>query len=79
MSRYYFHLRDDLDVSDQEGMDLADPDAARAFAIANARNIMCGTLEREGRISLHHRIDVEDDKGALVTSVPFSDAVNIES
>jgi hypothetical protein len=79
MARYFFHLRDDLDVRDEEGVELRGADAARSYAVINARDIMCGTLQREGRITLHHRIDVEDEQGALVITVPFSDAVSVES
>jgi hypothetical protein len=78
MPRFYFHLRDDLDARDEEGMDLPDAEAARAYAVTNARDIMSGTLKSHGRISLAHRIDVEDEHGALVMAVIFGDAVDLE-
>ena len=79
MPRYFFHLHDDLDVVDEDGSELPDPSAARAKAVREARLLMCELLNREGRIALHHRIDIEDDQGAVLASVPFRDAVRIES
>ena len=79
MPRFYFHLRDDLDARDEEGVELPDAESARAYAVTNARDIMSGTLKRQGRISLWHRIDVEDEHGALVMAVPFSTSVEIKS
>lgn len=37
---------------------------------------MCATL-MEGRIVLHHHIEVEDEAGCVVEIVPFRDAVQI--
>ena len=78
MPRFFFHLIDDLDVPDIEGVELADLDAARARAVRSARSLMCETMEREGRITLHHRIDIEDDRQQVLASMPFGDAVRIE-
>jgi hypothetical protein len=78
MQRYFFHLIDDLDVADHEGQELADLDAAWVYARNCARALMCETLMRDGRISLHHHIDIEDESGAVVGIQRFSDAVLIE-
>ncbi len=52
--------------------------SARSRAIDEARLLMCELLKREGRIALHHRIDIEDDDGAVLETVHFSEAVTIE-
>ena len=78
MPRFFFHLHDDLDVPDIEGVECADLTAAHARAICSARSLMCETVQREGRITLHHRIDVEDDRKVVLASVAFRDAVRIE-
>ena len=39
MPRFYFHLRNDLSVDDEEGVELPDLAAARDHAIYNARSI----------------------------------------
>ncbi len=78
MARFFFHVRDDMDVPDDEGAELRDIEVARNLATQSARVLMCETLKESGRISLNHRIDVEDEQGAVVASVPFGDAVSIE-
>lgn len=76
---FFFHLYDDMDVSDLEGTDLPDLDTAMASATRHARALMCETLTREGRISLHHRIDIESDAGQVLAVVPFASVVKIEN
>ena len=79
MPRFYFHLHDDLDVADDEGVELADLDAAHAHAVRCAR-VMFGELAKdEGRVVLHHRIDIEDERGRVLDTVHFRDAVRIET
>ena len=78
MARFYFHVRDEMDVPDDEGAELRDIETARTLATHSARVLMCETLKESGRINLHHRIDVEDEHGAVLASVAFGDAVRIE-
>jgi hypothetical protein len=67
-----------MDIPDLEGADLDDIDAARRHAIDAARQLMCETLKEDGRISLHHRIDVEDEAHRVMETVEFGDALRIE-
>ena len=76
--RFYFHLHNDMDVPDDEGVELADLEAARAYAIRQARDTFGQVAKDEGRVVLHHRIDIEDEHGQVLASVRFSDAVRIE-
>lgn len=78
MAHFYFHLHDDLDVPDCEGAEFPDLTAARAYAIAAACRLMCETLVHDGRITLSHWIDIEDEQGEVAASVSFADAVCIE-
>ena len=78
MPKYFFHVRDDMDVPDEEGAEFRDIDIARNFAAQSARVLMCETLREDGRINLSHRIDIEDGDGDVVASVRFRDAVRIE-
>jgi hypothetical protein len=75
--RYFFHVYDDIVVTDDEGMELPDADAARAAAVAGIREMMCEQVKK-GRIVLHHRIEVEDAAGAPVLSLTFGDVVAVE-
>jgi hypothetical protein len=79
MPRFYFHLVNDVDVPDDEGEDLPDLAAAEAFALRQARALIAAMATEEGRIVLHHRIDIEDEHRALVRTVQFGDAVRIEN
>ena len=78
MARFYFHLRNDLTVDDQEGAELADLDAARARAEQYALDMSAASVLEHGRINLHHRIDVADERGEIVLTVEFGDVVTVE-
>jgi hypothetical protein len=45
MARFYFHVHDDVDASDEEGLDLPDLDSAKQGAICSARALMCETMQ----------------------------------
>jgi hypothetical protein len=77
MPRFFFHVHDDLDVFDAEGTEFPDAAAATEGAIHSARSLMCETI-MQGRIALDHRIEVMDEKQALIGNVLFRDAVKIE-
>lgn len=79
MPRFYFHLYNDMDVADDEGQDLPDLAAAQAFALEQARALVAAMATDEGRIVLHHRIDIEDGQRAVLATVMFRDAVKIEA
>jgi hypothetical protein len=76
--RFYLHLRNDLDVPDDEGVELPDLEAARARAIANARFTLAQTAMDEGKINFTHRIDIEDEQGRILDTVWFRDVVQVE-
>ena len=79
MPRFYFHLYNDMDVPDEEGQDLPDLSAAQAFALEQARALVAAMATEEGRIALHHRIDIEDGQRAVLGTMMFRDAVKIEA
>jgi uncharacterized protein DUF6894 len=78
MPKYFFHVHDDLDVEDDEGAELTDLHEARGYAIRSARSLMCDTLMGDGRISLEHRIDIEDGHSGVLATVQFADALEIK-
>jgi len=51
--------------------------AARAHAVRQARVTFAETAKDEGRVVLHHRIDIEDVKGVVLGTVRFGDAVQV--
>ena len=77
MPLYYFHLYDDMVVRDDNGLELADAEAAKREATRNARALACEQVLK-GHLKLHHRIEVEDEDGAAVATVTFGEAVAVE-
>ncbi len=78
MPRYFLHLRDDLDVPDEEGFELPDLDAARTKARENALFSLAQTAKDEAKINFRHRIDIEDEQGGILDTVWFRDVVTVE-
>jgi hypothetical protein len=77
--RFYFHLHNDVDVPDHEGAELPHLEAAIVRASSYARNLVGELAKDEGRIVLHHRIDIEDENGAVLETVRFGDVVKVEA
>jgi hypothetical protein len=78
MARYFLHLRDGTDeILDPEGLELAS-DAISATTLRCARDCIAGDV-RGGKVDLHFRIDVHDELGEVVHTLPFADAVEIIS
>ncbi len=76
--RYYFHLINDMDVADFQGVELSNLEDARSEAVHQARGMIGEMTKTEGRIVLSHRIDIEDEEGRVLDSVVFRDIVRIE-
>ena len=76
MPHFYLNLRNDLELKDPEGLDAENVEAARNAAIRGARDIMAEDM-RHGELCLSDSIDVVDEKGHVVSSVAFRDAVTI--
>jgi hypothetical protein len=75
--RYYFHLHDTVGVEDEEGKDLADVTAARDYALANVRDMVCSDV-KNGVVNLDYRIEVVDEAGEAVLTLKFGDAFKVE-
>ena len=74
MSLYFFHLRDGSDqLLDPEGVELPDLKAAEARALAAARDMLSEEMKL-GRLDLGYRIEVEDERGRVLHSLPLADA-----
>lgn len=77
MTRFFFHLIDDVFSQDEEGVELIDAATAHAKAVFIAREI-AATEIREGRLSLHHRIEVTDVTGSPILTLPLGAAFEID-
>ena len=77
MPRYFFHVFNDEITLDEEGTELDGLDAARAFAIANARSLACESIHN-GHLNLDHRIEIADETDARRMTVTFREAFTVE-
>lgn len=78
MPRFHFHLHNDLEVPDPDGIELPSLEAALVAAVRYARFTAAETIKDTGRMVCNHRIDIEDENGVVLDTVYFGDAVKIE-
>lgn len=78
MVRFYFHLRNDVSVDDEEGMELPDVEAARLRAEKYALDMSAASVLEQRKINLHHRIEVTDETAQHVLTVEFGDVLTVE-
>ena len=78
MPHFYFHLHNDMDVFDEEGIELADLQAARERGIRYAVDMTAASVLEHRKVNLHHRIEVADEFGQVQHVVEFGDVIHIE-
>lgn len=77
MPRYYLNLFNDVDTMDESGEDYTDLAAAKENAIASARELMAEHLLAGLPIRLWHRIEIADETGKVLATLPFRELVTI--
>lgn len=77
VSRYFFHVYSDTLAIDDEGQELASVAIAREAAIRAAREFAAEEITARGEVSLRHRLEVEDEDGRPIFTLPFSAAFKI--
>lgn len=76
MARFHFHIKNDIDAPDEEGLEFANLAAAHLQAMDYARDLAAAAV-RQGRLDLKHRIEIEDDTGKVLMTVTFADAIEL--
>jgi hypothetical protein len=77
MPRFHLHIHDRGGVSfDEEGLELADLRAARAYAVDGIRSL-AGEEVRFGQLSLDIRVEIADEAGRILETVRFADAIEV--
>jgi hypothetical protein len=76
MPVFHFHVHNDIDAPDEEGIELSNLAVAHLRAIEGARELAAAAV-RQGRLDLKHRIDVEDEDGNVLVGVTFKDAIEV--
>ena len=79
MRRYFFNVHNGTGLTeDQEGLELLNLEAAREQALLGIRSLVGEELET-GTIDLNGRLDICDDQGSVLLSVPFKEAVKVRA
>lgn len=76
MPIYHFHILNDIDVPDEDGLELDNLAVAHLKAVEFVRDLASHAV-RQGRLDLKHRIDIEDNEGKVLLKVTFEEAVEI--
>ena len=76
MARFHFRIINDIEVVDEQGQELRNLAEAHLKAIEAARDLASASV-RLGRLDLKHRIEVQDDAGAVLLTVTFADAIEL--
>ncbi len=79
MPTFHLHLiNSHVDADDADGHDLPSLDAARAKAVDGIRDFLSAEV-RSGTLDLRGRVDIEDETGAVLMTIPFAEAVAIKA
>lgn len=76
MPLYYFNIYNDDTTLDEEGAELADEHAARAFAVKAVRELAAETT-LHGHFVGHHRVEYVDADQKPLGTVRFDEAVEV--
>ena len=76
MTRYFFHLHNDINTPDNQGADYPDDRSAMEEALRSARDLASHNV-KEGKLDLSHFIICVDETGREVGIVYFADAVSV--
>jgi hypothetical protein len=78
MPLFYFHVYEAMLVApDEEGLELANVEAARDEAVRGARSILSDEI-LSGCIHLDGRIEIAGEDGKTLLALPFRDAFEIK-
>lgn len=78
MPRFFFHIADGEQFSDEEGVILPDVRAAIQVAAAGAREIVAEDLKQGNGLPQNEGIEIQDESGHIVAVVTFREAVGLE-
>jgi hypothetical protein len=77
MDRYFLHLRDGTEeLLDPEGVEYVSLEAMRVAVMHTVRDLISGDVGR-GVVDLRFRIDVEDEGGEILYTLPFKHAISV--
>jgi hypothetical protein len=78
MPRYFLHIHNSHGAAeDDEGVEARSLSEAREHAVAGIRSLLSAEA-LNGEINLRGRIDVGDEAGKVLLSVPFAEALEVK-
>lgn len=78
MARYLLHIHNSHGLAeDDEGLEASSLSEARERAVTGIRSLLASEAAN-GEINLMGRIDIGDEHGNVLLSVPFTDAVRVK-
>jgi hypothetical protein len=78
MPTFHLHLINSLiEADDVQGHDLPDLNAAHSVALAGIRDFL-GHEAMNGTLDFRGHIQIEDDSGAVLQTIPFVEAFTIK-
>jgi class 3 adenylate cyclase len=77
MPLFRLNLFNDMDVLDDEGQEVPDLATAKERAITGARELMAEHIMIGRPINLSHRIEVADDGGNVLATIPFRELITV--
>ena len=79
MSRYFFNLYNDEISIDEEGVELADDDAAREWARREVRYQAAESVRQHAHLILSHKVVICNEAASEVETITFGDVVAVRS
>lgn len=79
MPQFHLNVFNDIDAVDEEGVDRANPEAAKSEAIVGAREMIASLIRYGKPVHRTHRIDITDQSGNLLHTVRFGDVIDLRS
>jgi hypothetical protein len=77
MPRFYFHVHGASgSTPDEQGRDLPDLEVARREAVKGVRSLLSADIV-DGRLDLRSLIQVTDECGNVLLTIPFRQAVEV--
>jgi hypothetical protein len=77
MPRYHLNVFNNIDALDPTGIELPNIAAAKAEAVAGARDIMAAHVKAGQPIYSSHRIEITDEAGNVLHEVKFGDIIDL--
>ena len=74
---FFLHVRDGhATFPDEAGSEFENLDAARAEAIACARELMSQGILNGGQLGIERKFEIADETGCTLVTVPFREAIS---